>query len=69
MSGDYYVDCENEECMGCESVKIEYDLCESPIDCNGDSVEWHFTGECSVCGHTHTLAVYGNVHTFEVHGD
>jgi len=55
--------------MGCESVKIEYDLCESPIDCNGNSVEWHFTGECNACGHTHTLAVYGNVHTFEVHGD
>jgi hypothetical protein len=69
MSGEHCADCENEDCFGSETVEIEYDLCDSPISSDGDSVVWEFTGECELCNHEHTLTVYGTVHTYEVDGE
>ena len=69
MSEVYYADCENEDCAACESVTVEYDLCESPINQEGDNVEWEFTSECIVCGHTHTLTVYASAHHFQLDGE
>jgi hypothetical protein len=69
MSEEHYGDCRNEECNGCETVVIDYDLCDSPISSDGDSVVWEFTGECIACGHTHTLTVYATAHAYEVDGE
>ncbi|MDB4345465.1 hypothetical protein OAA43_00155 [bacterium] len=71
MSEEYYASCRNEdkECYASETVDIEYDLCDNPISCDGDSVVWEFTGECSACGHTHTLTVYATAHSYEVEGE